>query len=122
MIINNVIAIDHDRLWQIGPGVRCIVNDKSYLYIGRGVDQLNKYLDESTGVVHHDDEEEFHVDEVLVGLEPDVDKLVQHQLRETLGLIDEGWSLGSENLNVKSEVDKLKALVAVKNVMEGVDE
>ena len=73
--MNNVKTIRQDQMWHLGMGIRCVVNDKQYLYLGRGIDQLGRYMDVDSGVVMYDDEEELQSDTVMVDMVPDVQGL-----------------------------------------------
>ena len=116
--MNNVQMIKQDELWHLGQGIRCVVNGKQYLYLGRGVDQLGKYMAEN-GVVYYDDEEELQADEVMVDIVPDVHRLFEAKLREVLSLVDDGWTETGKELNVSNDLEELRLLKKIVDIVDG---
>ena len=116
--MNNVQMIKQDDLWHLGQGIRCVVNGKQYLYLGRGVDQLGKYMADS-GVVYYDDDEELQADEVMVDIVPDVQRLYEAKLREVLSLIDDGWTDNGNGLNISNDLEELRLLKRVVDIVNG---
>ena len=117
--MNNVKVIPQDQLWHLGMGIKCVVNGKQYLYIGRGVDQLGKYMDVDSGVVMYDDEEELQADEVMVDIVPDVQGLYEAKLREVLSLIDDGWTDNGNGLNISNDLEELRLLKKIVDICNG---
>ena len=116
--MNNVQMIKQEDLWHLGQGIRCVVNGKQYLYLGRGVDQMGKYMAES-GVVYYDDEEELQTDEVMVDIVPDVRRLYEAKLREVLSLVDDGWTETGKGLNISDDLEELRLLKKIVDIVDG---
>ena len=116
--MNNVKVIPQDQLWHLGMGIKCVVNGKQYLYLGRGVDQMGKYMAES-GVVYYDDEEELQADEVMVDIVPDVRRLYEAKLREVLSLVDDGWADTGKGLNISDDLEELRLLKKIVDIVDG---
>ena len=116
--MNNIKVIPQDQLWHLGMGIRCVVNGKQYLYLGRGVDQMGKYMAES-GVVYYDDEEELQTDEVMVDIVPDVRRLYEAKLREVLSLVDDGWTETGKGLNISDDLEELRLLKKIVDIVDG---
>lgn len=116
--MNNIQIIKQDDLWHLGQGIRCVVNGKQYLYLGRDTNQLGKYMADN-GVVYYDDEEELQVDEVLVDIVPDVRRLFEAKLREVLSLVDDGWTETGEGLNISDDLEELRLLKKIRDIVNG---
>ena len=116
--MNNVQMIKQEDLWHLGQGIRCVVNGKQYLYLGRGVDQMGKYMAES-GIVYYDDEEELQTDEVMVDIVPDVRRLYEAKLREVLSLVDDGWTKTGKGLNISDDLEELRLLKNIVDICNG---
>lgn len=116
--MNNVQMIKQRDLWHLGQGIRCVVNGKQYLYLGRGVDQLGKYMAEN-GVVYYDDEEELQADEVMVDIVPNVQGLYEAKLREVLSLVDDGWTETGKELNISDDLEELRLLKRIVDICNG---
>ena len=116
--MNNIQMIKQDQLWHLGMGIKCVVNGKQYLYLGRGVDQLGKYMADS-GVVYYDDDEELQADEVMVDIVPDVQGLYEAKLREVLSLVDDGWTETGNGLNISNDLEELRLLKRVVDICNG---
>lgn len=116
--MNNVQMIKQNDLWHLGQGIRCVVNGKQYLYLGRGVDQLGKYMADN-GVVYYDDDEGLQADEVMVDIVPDVQGLYEAKLREVLSLIDDGWTDTGNGLNISNDLEELRLLKRVVDIVNG---
>lgn len=116
--MTNVQMIKQNDLWHLGQGIRCVVNSKQYLYLGRGVDQLGKYMADN-GVVYYDDDEGLQADEVMVDIVPDVQGLYEAKLREVLSLIDDGWTDTGNGLNISNDLEELRLLKRVVDIVNG---
>ncbi len=116
--MNNVQMIKQNELWHLGQGIRCVVNGKQYLYLGRGVDQLGKYMADN-GVVYYDDDEGLQADEVMADIVPDVQGLYEAKLREVLSLIDDGWTDNGNGLNISNDLEELRLLKRVVDIVNG---
>ena len=116
--MNNVQMIKQNDLWKLGQGIRCVVNGKQYLYLGRGVDQLGKYMAEN-GVVYYDDEEELQAEDVMVDIVPDVHRLYDAKLREVLSLVDDGWTETGKGLNISDDLEELRLLKKIVDIVDG---
>ena len=116
--MTNVQMIKQNDLWHLGQGIRCVVNGKQYLYLGRGVDQLGKYMADN-GVVYYDDDEGLQADEVMVDIVPDVQGLYEAKLREVLSLIDDGWTDTGNGLNISNDLEELRLLKRVVDIVNG---
>ena len=117
--MNNVQMIKQNDLWHLGQGIRCVVNGKQYLYLGRGVDQLGKYMDVDSGVVMYDDEEELQADTIMVDIVPDVQRLYEAKLREVLSLVDDGWTETGKGLNISDDLEELRLLKKIVDICNG---
>ena len=117
--MNNVQMIKQNDLWHLGQGIRCVVNGKQYLYLGRGADQLGKYMDVDSGVVMYDDEEELQADTVMVDIVPDVQRLYEAKLREVLSLVDDGWAETGKGLNISDDLEELRLLKKIVDIVNG---
>lgn len=120
MYINNAMTIPQECIWQLGPGIKCLIKGGMYLYTGRSVDQLDRYMDLETGLELTEDEEEVQVDELVIDLEPDVDALFQAELRGILQLIDEGYKVEGRYFGLQDQLGKLEALAEVKKIVDDV--
>ena len=116
--MNNIQTIKQRELWHLGQGIRCVVNGKQYLYLGRGVDQLGKYMADS-GVVYYDDEEELQAEDVMVDIVPDVHRLFEAKLREVLSLVDDGWTETDKELNISDDLEELRLLKKIVDTVDG---
>ena len=116
--MNNIQTIQQSDLWKLGQGIRCVVNGKQYLYLGRGVDQLGKYMAEN-GVVYYDDEEELQAEDVMVDIVPDVHRLFEAKLREVLSLVDDGWTETGKGLNISDDLEELRLLKKIVDIVDG---
>ena len=116
--MNNIQTIKQSDLWHLGQGIRCVVNGKQYLYLGRGVDQLGKYMAEN-GVVYYEDDEELQTDEVMVDIVPDVQGLYEAKLREVLRLVDDGWTETGKGLNISDDLEELRLLKKIVDIVNG---
>ena len=116
--MNNVQMIKQEDLWHLGQGIRCVVNGKQYLYLGRTMEQLGKYMAES-GVVYYDDDEELQADEVMVDIVPDVQRLYEAKLREVLSLVDDGWTDTGNGLNISNDLEELRLLKKIVDICNG---
>ena len=116
--MNNIQTIKQNDLWHLGQGIRCVVNGKQYLYLGRGVDLLGKYMADS-GVVYYDDEEELQADEMMVDIVPDVHRLFEAKLREVLSLADDGWTETGKGLNISDDLEELRLLKKIVDIVDG---
>lgn len=116
--MNNIQTIKQEDIWKLGMGIRCVVNGKQYLYLGRGVDQLGKYMTDS-GVVYYDDDEELQADEILVDIVPDVQRLYEAKLREVLSLVDDGWTETGNGLNISNDLEELRLLKKIVDIVNG---
>ena len=116
--MNNIQTIKQDELWHLGQGIRCVVNGKQYLYLGRGVDQLGKYMAEN-GVVYYDDDEELQAEDVMVDIVPDVHRLYDAKLREVLSLADDGWTETGKELNISNDLEELRLLKKIVDIVDG---
>ena len=116
--MNNVQTIKQSDLWHLGQGIRCVVNGKQYLYLGRGVDQLGKYMAEN-GVVYYDDDEELQAEDVMVDIVPDVHRLFEAKLREVLSLVDDGWTETGKGLNISDDLEELRLLKKIVDTVGG---
>ena len=116
--MNNVQMIKQNDLWHLGQGIRCVVNGKQYLYLGRGVDQLGKYMAEN-GVVYYDDEEELQAEDVMVDIVPDVHRLFEAKLREVLSLVDDGWVDSRKGMDIGPDIEELRLLKKVVDIVDG---
>lgn len=116
--MNNIQTIKQDDLWHLGQGIRCVVNGKQYLYLGRGIDQLGKYMADNA-VVYYDDEEELQADEVMVDIVPDVHRLFEAKLREVLSLVDDGWTETGKGLNIRDDLEELRLLKKIVDIVDG---
>ena len=116
--MNNIQTIKQSDLWKLGQGIRCVVNGKQYLYLGRGVDLLGKYMAEN-GVVYYDDDEELQADEVMVDIVPDVRRLYEAKLREVLSLVDDGWTETGKGLNISNDLEELRLLKKIVDIVDG---
>ena len=116
--MNNIQTIKQDDLWYLGQGIHCVVNGKRYLYLGRGVDQLGKYMADN-GVVYYDDDEALQADEVMVDIVPDVQSLYEAKLREVLRLVDDGWTETGEGLNISNDLEGLRLLKKIIDIVNG---
>ncbi|NCB97515.1 MAG: hypothetical protein EOM36_04085 [Bacteroidia bacterium] len=116
--MNNIQTIKQDELWHLGQGIRCVVNGKQYLYLGRGVDQLGKYM-AVNGVVYYEDDEELQTDEIMVDIVPDVQGLYEAKLREVLSLIDDGWTDIGNGLNISNDLEELRLLKKIVDIVNG---
>ena len=117
--MNNVKTIKQDNLWKLGMGIHCVVNNKRYLYLGRSsVDGLGKYMDVDSGVVMYDDEEELQADELLVDITPDVQGLYEAKLRELLSMVDDGWTVDSKAMNIRSDLEELRTLKMILDIVK----
>lgn len=114
--MNNVQMIKQNDLWHLGQGIRCVVNGKQYLYIGRGADQLGKYMDVDSGVVMYDDEEELQADTIMVDMVPDVQGLYEAKLREVLSLVDDGWTASDKGMDIRPELEELRLLKKIVDI------
>ena len=117
--MNNVQMIKQEDLWHLGQGIRCVVNGKQYLYLGRGADQLGKYMDVDSGVVMYDDEEELQADTIMVDIVPDVQRLYEAKLREVLSLVDDGWTETGKGLNISDDLEELRLLKKIVDIVNG---
>ena len=117
--MNNVKVISQNQLWHLGMGIKCVVNGKQYLYIGRGVDQLGKYMDVDSGVVMYDDEEELQADTVIVDIVPDVQWLYEAKLREVLSLVDDGWTASDKGMDTRPELEELRLIKEIADICNG---
>ena len=116
--LKNAKAIKLDDMWQVGPGVKCLIKDKIYFYVGRGVDNIGKYIDMHTSLAYYDDDEEmFDMEEIYVDVEPDVDTLFMYKVKELLSLYEDGWTVDGIGLNINSELDELVTLGAIKKAV-----
>ena len=116
--MNNIQTIKQSDLWHLGQGIRCVVNGKQYLYLGRGVDQLGKYMAEN-GVVYYEDDEELQTDEVMVDIVPDVQGLYEAKLREVLRLVDDGWTETGKGLSISDDLEELRLLKKIIDIVNG---
>ena len=116
--MNNIQMIKQDQLWHLGMGIKCVVNGKQYLYLGRGVDQLGKYMADS-GVVYYDDDEELQADEVMVDIVPDVQGLYEAKLREVLSLVDDGWTASDKGMDIRPELEELRLIKEIVDICNG---
>ena len=116
--MNNVQMIKQRDLWHLGQGIRCVVNGKQYLYLGRGVDQLGKYMADS-GVVYYDDDEELQAEDVMVDIVPDVHRLFEAKLREVLSLVDDGCTETGKGLNISDDLEELRLLKKIVDIVDG---
>ena len=117
--MNNVKVIPQDQLWHLGMGIKCVVNGKQYLYIGRGVDRLGRYMDVASGVVMYDDEEELQSDTVMVDIVPDVQGLYEAKLREVLSLVDDGWTASDKGMDIRPELEELRLIKEIVDICNG---
>ena len=117
--MNNVQMIKQGDLWHLGMGIKCVVNGKQYLYIGRGADQLGKYMDVDSGVVMYDDEEELQADTVMVDIVPDVQGLYEAKLREVLSLVDDGWTASDKGMDIIPELEELRLIKEIVDICNG---
>lgn len=117
--MSSIQTIKQDDLWHLGMGIRCVVNDKQYLYLGRGIDQLGRYMDVDSGVVMYDDEEELQSDTVMVDMVPDVQGLYEAKLREVLSLVDDGWTAGNKEMDIRPELEELRPIKEIVDVCNG---
>ena len=116
--MNNVQMIKQEDLWHLGQGIRCVVNGKQYLYLGRGVDHRGKYMAES-GVVYYDDEEGLQADTVMVDVVPDVQGLYEAKLREVLSLVDYGWAASDKGMDIRPELEELRLIKEIVDICNG---
>ena len=116
--MNNIQTIKQSDLWHLGHGIRCVVNGKQYLYLGRGVDQLGKYMADS-GVVYYDDEEELQAEDVMVDIVPDVHRLFEAKLREVLSLVDDGWVDSRKGMDIGPDIEELRLLKKIVDIVDG---
>ena len=116
--MNNIQTIKQEDIWKLGQGIRCVVNGKQYLYLGRGADQLGMYMADS-GVVYYDDDEELQADEILVDIVPDVQRLYEAKLREVLSLVDDGWTETGNRLNISNDLEELRLLKKIVDIVNG---
>jgi len=120
--LRNAKAVKLDDMWQIGPGVKCMIKDKVYLYVGRGVDNIGKYVDLQTSLAHYEDDEEmFDMEEIYVDVKPDVNLLFMYKVKELLSLYEDGWTVDGAGLNINSELDELATLAAIRKVVNDAD-
>ena len=120
--LKNAKAIKLDDMWQVGPGVKCLIKDKIYFYVGRGVDNIGKYIDMHTSLAYYEDDEEmFDMEEIYVDVEPDVDMLFMYKVKELLNLYADGWTVDGTGLNINSELDELATLGAIKKAVHDAD-
>ena len=116
--MNNIQTIKQSDLWHLGQGIRCVVNGKQYLYLGRGVDQLGKYMAEN-GVVYYDDDEELQAEDVMVDIVPDVHRLFEAKLREVLSLVDDGWVDSRKGMDIGPDIEELRLLKKIVDIVDG---
>ena len=115
--MTNVQTIKQDDLWKLGMGIRCVVNGKEYLYIGR-MDGLGEYV-AANGVMYYDDEEELQSDEILVDIVPDMQRLYEAKLRNVLSLIDDGWVDNGNGMDIRPYVDELRLIKMLRDMADG---
>jgi hypothetical protein len=119
MTLDSVVTADMDDVWQYGPGVVVIDGDEVYVYTGRGVMGMMRLVSLRSYEEMLEDDEGFPSGEVIVNMRPELDKLIEHQTRLVLQLVDEGWRDGSKVMDVRDEMEKLELYVKVKKVVEG---
>ena len=117
--MNNVKVIPQDQLWKLGTGIHCVVNGKQYLYTGRGVDRLGRYMDVDSGVVMYEDEEELQSDTIMVDIMPDVQGLYEAKLREVLSLVDDGWTVSDKGMDIRPELEELRLIKEIVDICNG---
>ena len=115
--MTNVQTIKQDDLWKLGMGIRCIVNGKEYLYIGRS-HSLGEYV-AANGVMYYDDEEELQSDEILVDIVPDMQRLYEAKLRNVLSLVDDGWVDNGNGMDIRPYVDELRLIKMLRDMADG---
>ena len=115
--MNSVQTIKQDDIWKLGAGIRCVVNGKEYLYVGR-MNGLGEYT-ATNGVAYYDDEEELQEDEVIVDIVPDVRKLYEAKLRNVLSLIDDGWVDNGNGMDIRPYVDELRLIKSLLDIADG---
>ena len=115
--MNNIQTIKQEDIWKLGMGIRCVVNGKEYLYVGR-MNGLGEYV-AANGVAYYDDEEELQADEILVDIVPDVQRLYEAKLRNVLSLIDDGWVDNEKGMDIRPYVDELRLIKAILDMTDG---
>ena len=114
--MNNVQTIKQEEIWKLGAGIRCVVNGKEYLYVGR-MNGLGEYI-ATNGVAYYDDEEEMQEDEILVDIIPDVRKLYEVKLRSVLSLVEDGWVANEKGMDIRPYVDELRLIKTILEITE----
>lgn len=115
--MNKVKMIKLVDIWKLGTGIKCLIDDKQYLYLGRGVDGLGEFLDTDTLQVVYEDE--FQAEDIIVEPIPDIDGLIEAKTRQILQLIDEGWTDSGEFLNGTRYLEELKMYKKVQEAVNG---
>jgi hypothetical protein len=103
-------------LWRYPQGLMVGEKYKEAMYLGKSFDCIVLWKDGKAEYIEEwDDEEEVTVLDYKV----DLDKLIDVKKMMALGLIDDGWRIGSKSLNLEDTLDEIRTLVALRSALEG---
>lgn len=103
-------------LWRYPQGILVGERYKEAMYLGKWYDCIVLWKDGKAEYIEEwDDDDEVTVLDYNVAL----DKLIDVKKMMALGLIDDGWRVGSKSLNMDDVLDELRTLVALRSILEG---
>lgn len=105
-----------NELWRYPQGITVGGKYKEAMYLGKSYDCIVLWKDGKAEYIEEwDDEDEVTVLDYNV----DLDKLIEVKKLMVLGLIDDGWRVGSKGLDLQDTLDEVRTLAALRSALEG---